>query len=654
MTAQSKNLSFKLNKDFVEQYKNVKPDFGFNGLGELTYRRTYSRVKEDGVNEEWYETIERVVNGTYTIQKNHILKEGLPWSEAKAQKSAQEMYDRMFKMKFLPGGRGLWAMGTPIVHDRGLGTALQNCAFRSTKNIDVDFASPFCFMMDASMLGTGVGFDVKGAGKVIINAPRFEGERYVHQVEDSREGWVKSLKLLLNSYVGKEPWIEFDYSKIRPAGSPIKTFGGISQGAEPLIKLHEQIRDVFDELNGKPITTTAITDVMNMIGNCVIAGNVRRSAQIALGDESEEYLDLKNYEKNPHRAEWGWASNNTVYAKLGQDYSEIAKRISLNGEPGLFWLENVSQNGRMGELKHDPAIGTNPCSEQPLEDWEFCNLVETFINRQISEDVNDYLRTLKFAYLYAKTVTLVKTQWPESNRVMMKNRRIGTSMTGIVQFYSVRGIGDLKKWSKEGYSYIQNLDKIYSEWLAIPRSIRTTTIKPSGTVSLLAGATPGLHYPESKFYIRRIRISENSPLVEEAKNAGYHVEKDFFSANTEVISFPIEIKEDVRSAKDVTIWEQLSLAALMQEVWSDNAVSVTVTFDPETEGDQIERALDYYQYKLKAVSFLPRGGVYKQMPYEEIDEVKYRELVLNLKSLDFQENTDGAGTKFCDGDTCTI
>ena len=160
--------TFQLSENFINKYKRKKPPFGFNGLGELVYMRTYSRIKNNGKNERWWETIKRVVEGTYTMQKNHIESYQLGWNAWQAQKSAQEMYDRMFNMKFLPPGRGLWAMGTSITEERGLYAALNNCAFVSTSTIKDDYSKPFCFLMDASMLGVGVGFDTKGAGEVMI------------------------------------------------------------------------------------------------------------------------------------------------------------------------------------------------------------------------------------------------------------------------------------------------------------------------------------------------------------------------------------------------------------------------------------------------------------------------------------------------------
>ena len=206
---------FTLSDNFIDKYKRKKPPFGFNGLGELVYMRTYSRIKEDGKNEKWWETIRRVVEGTYSMQKEWIDSHQLGWNPWQAQKSAQEMYDRIFNMKFLPPGRGLWAMGTPITEEKGLYAALNNCAFVSTETLKDDYSKPFTFLMDASMLGVGVGFDTKGAGQIIVKGINKKKDEEVFEIPDTREGWVESLKLLLESYFQGSAPIEFDYSKIR-------------------------------------------------------------------------------------------------------------------------------------------------------------------------------------------------------------------------------------------------------------------------------------------------------------------------------------------------------------------------------------------------------------------------------------------------------
>ena len=652
---------FVLSKNFINKYKRKKPPFGFNGLGELVYMRTYSRIKENGKNERWWETVQRVVEGTYSMQMNWIESHQLGWNPWQAQKSAQDMYERIFTMKFLPPGRGLWAMGTPITEEKGLYAALNNCAFVSTKTLKEDYSKPFCFLMDASMLGVGVGFDTKGAGEIIIKGVDENREEQTYEIPDTREGWVESLKLLLESYFHGTAPVEFDYSKIREAGEPISGFGGVASGYEPLAEVHEDIRKVLDGNSGEPITVTTIVDIMNLIGKCVVAGNVRRTAEIVFGDPyDEEYLDLKNYKVNKHRETYGWTSNNSIFAELGMDYTAAAERIVDNGEPGFAWLENMRKYSRMkngGDNKDHRVAGGNPCLEQSLESYELCCLVETFPNNH--DSFEDYARTLKYAYLYAKSVTLGKTHWSDTNRVMLRNRRIGCSVSGVAQFITNRGLGELKNWLNDGYDVIQEWDKMYSDWFAVPKSIKTTSVKPSGTVSLLAGATPGLHYPESRFYIRRIRLSKHSELLEPLEKAGYKIEPAFGSEDTTmVVEVPVDVGEGIRTAAELSIWEQFSLAAFLQRHWADNQVSCTVTFNPETEAEQIAPALNYYQYHLKGISLLPRHdyGAYQQMPYEAIDEKTYEEEVSKLGKLSFGviKNEEADIDKFCNNDSCEI
>jgi adenosylcobalamin-dependent ribonucleoside-triphosphate reductase len=572
-------------------------------------------------------------------------------------------------MKFLPPGRGLWAMGSKLVKERKVFAALNNCAFVSTENLKQDLSKPFEFMMGMSMVGVGVGFDVKGAGKLKIQKPDASESNILYPIPDSREGWIHSLKLLLLSYFQKDALHPiFNYSQIRGRGEPIKSFGGESAGPDPLIKLHDDIRTLLNNRIGSYLSVTDITDIMNLIGVCVVAGNVRRTAEIVFGDyEDEEYLKLKDYKwdektnqyigSNSKRAKYGWTSNNSIFAKVGMNYTDVAKQTGENGEPGYAWLDNMKHYARMKDEPNGKDLrvkGANPCMEQSLESYEMCCLVETFPSRADSKA--DYLRTLKFAYLYAKTVTLGQTDWVETNRVQLRNRRIGTSVSGVVQFMADNGIDELKTWLEEGYDTIKRYDDIYSEWLAIPKSIKVTSVKPSGTVSLLPGVTPGIHYPESNYYIRRVRLNVTSDMIEPLKKAGYHVEADVTAPeNTVIVSIPVAI-ENVRTLKDVSMWEQLELAAFMQHYWADNQVSCTITFQ-EHEKQDIDKALNFYQYRLKGISFLPKteAGVYPQMPYEEITENTYRTAIKNLKPLKISKMDDNIELeKFCDGDTCIL
>ena len=300
------------------------------------------------------------------------------------------------------------------------------------------------------------------------------------------------------------------------------------------------------------------------------------------------------------------------------------------------------------------ANGGNPCLEQTLESYEMCCLVETFPTRHT--DINDFTRTLKYAYLFAKTVTLGKCHWAETNRVQLRNRRIGTSVSGVAQFLENNSLDTLKQWLREGYTTIRKYDDIYSEWLAIPKSIKVTSVKPSGTVSLLAGSTPGIHFPESNYYIRRVRFSKNSDLLPSIVAGGYKVEEAMDNPETTcIVEIPV-FAGNCKTINQVTIWEQLLLAAFLQEHWADNQVSCTVTFK-EWERNQIKTALDYFQYKLKGVSFLPKtdGISYPQMPYEEITKEQYDTLMKNIVEFNSDNITEDSKPElFCDNESCII
>ena len=536
---------FRLPSSFVSAYAGATPPFGFNGLGALVYATRYSRLHPDGATRErWHETVERVVNGTFSMQRSWLTANALPFDEGAALAAAQTMYDKIFTMKFLPPGRGLWAMGTPITEERGLYAALNNCAFVSTHN-PAQPAEPYCFLFDAAMLGVGVGFDTAGSVQPVLGAAP-STPRHALAVADSREGWVAAAHALLSAHFSGAPRPALDYSAVRARGTPIRGFGGSAAGPEVLRALMEALERTLEARRGRALGVTACVDIMNLIGRAVVSGDVRQTAEIAFGDpHCAEYCGLKDYTANPARAAWGWTSNNSVYAQLGQDYAPLAARVAQAGEPGFAWLDNMRDFGRMGQprdFRDARAAGGNPCLEQTLESHELCCLVETFPAAHATFE--EFAGTLRSAFLYAKTVTLGPTHWPRSNAVMLRNRRIGTSMSGLAQFVGARGTGALVEWCERGYAVVQAEDARVSEALCIPRSIKTTCVKPSGTVSLLAGATPGVHFPEARFYIRRVRLGKEHPLVPNLRAAGYGVEAALEDPERKVvISVPVDAGE---------------------------------------------------------------------------------------------------------------
>lgn len=988
-------LSFTLPDELVDRYADRPIAWGFPvggglSLGELAFVTKYSRIKPDGTKERWHEVCRRVVEGTYSILKDHCLERRTPWNEAKALRSAAEMYDRMFTFKWLPPGRGLWMMGTRFVHEQRNAAALQNCAMIGTGTRGVPAAA--ARLMEMSMLGVGVGFDdLAAADSQVIQQPDDGG---TWRIPDTREGWCDSTRLLLEAYlVPGTRRLRYDYTGIRPAGSPIRGFGGVAAGPEPLIELHESLDRMFAGRAGQRLTSVDVGDVMNMIGRCVVAGNVRRSAEIWLGSPNDKaFLESKNPELFPERnapeTGWAWASNNSVIAQVGETYDHIIDGIVANGEPGLVWLDMCRAYGRLvdppnnrdyrvaginpcvtgdtlvavadgrnavpiaqlaeegytgpvyaivdgprgkqvgvrkcnrawktrsnaevfrvtlddgshvdatgdhrfmlrsGEYReaaklragdslmpwnstrvtsgwgtdyrlirsnvgldlrqhkhiaayygivgehihhvdgdslndrpdnligidstahlsehmrannpmHDPAVaarvsatlrdgrqagernghyghrhtadakaaigvksranwerqrdvmrtrireamarrehdgrvdatcgdcGRNArphpshvgpdgdwtcsrcrrkvrnhqvvsveligradvydlevedahnfavitrrddehaitstgvfihnCGEQPLEDGEMCTLVNTYPTR--ANGLQDFLRTLKFAYLYGKAVTLFGTHWEDTNEIMRRNHRIGTSMSGKAQFAERHGWATLRQWEDEGYAEIRRWDRVYSEWLGVRESIKVTTVKPDGTTPLLVGTTSGCGWPvDGGHYLRRMRFGVDEPIVPRLEAAGFPIETDVTDSRRVVVELPVR-GLGMRGEREVTIWEKAELAALAQRHWSDNAVSTTLSFR-EDEADQLSAVLHAFDGRLKTASFLPltEAGAYPQMPQESIDVAEFQRRHQVVRPVDTDAlyapgAVDAVGTKFCDGDQCEV
>lgn len=693
-------LSFRLRDDFVSRYARKKVNWGYdagggNSLGEIIFYTKYSRIKPDGRKERWHETCRRVIEGTYSILKEYCARKGTRWNDQKAMRSAEEAYASMFNFLWLPPGRGLWMMGTPLVNEEWNAAPLYNCAFISTEKLThhsaYEATLPFVRLMEMSMYGIGVGFDTRGAGRLTLENPT--NEEITYRVEDSREGWCESYGVLLESYFFKNrPRVKMIYDDIREKGTPLKRFGGTAAGPQPLIDLHESVRRMFDGRAGTTISDIDILDLNNLSGRAVVAGGIRRTAEIGLFQiDQKSALDAKNPMVFPERmgivvddegqivrkdgepvysdeGGWGDLSNNSVIAHVGDDLDFICDRIAINGEPGIFY-EDLSQNyGRMIDGYQDGldglVRGVNPCGEISLESHELCNLVETFPNAHDSRA--DYLRTLKFAYLYAKTVTLLPTPWPETNEVIIRNSRIGTSMSGVASFVEERGWQEMRMWADAGYQEIKSRDKQYSRWLGTRESIKEATAKPSGTVSILPGhrPSPGVNYHEySGPFMRTVRFRPDDPFVEVAREAGYRIEPDIMDPNNRVVIYFPVLGADIRNTRQVPLWEKVALAALIQEWWADNSVSATFTFNKETEADQLSSVIRAFEGRLKTLSFLPyTDGTtpYKQMPYQEIDAEEREKQAQDIKALDWKKlyNTADAkeaeGEKFCTTDKCEI
>jgi ribonucleoside-diphosphate reductase alpha chain len=454
------------------------------------------------------------------------------------------------------------------------------------------------------------------------------------------------------------------------AGKPIKTFGGVASGPEPLKVLHNTVTKLFDdylggEIDGKPYTLVMLrTDIANLIGCCVVAGNVRRSAQIALQSiDVNEFLDFKNYDVYPYRASFGWMSNNSVTLDTPNDFlklPEIAKRVIKNGEPGYLNRMNFKY-GRIGKLDErekygvleDRAIGINPCGELVLEDREVCNLAETYPSNCDSLDA--WYKAIEYATFYATTVNLLPTHLEDTNRVLAKNRRIGISISGFIQWKEKTPLSIITQALRHGYGVVRKTNNYWSDDAGVPRAIRVTTIKPSGSISKVFGVTSGAHHPPFSHVIRRVNIDNKSDLVPLLKDAGVPIEDSAYSVGTLVCEFPLNYGK-VRPATHVSLWEQASNLLLLQREWADNAVSITLYFSKDEE-DEVERVLSFIAPHTKSASLLPHTeqGVYAQMPEEGISFEEYERRKMAIKNIQWISTETAINDDvYCSGGSCEL
>lgn len=634
-----------ITQEIIDSFSDVKTPWGFNGLGYIVYKRTYARQMSNGQLEEWPQTIARCINGAQEIGANLRSDEEL------------RLFRYMLELKALLGGRFLWQLGTETVKRYGK-ASLVNCWFLSIKEID-DFA----FLMDMLLLGGGVGFSVKRENinelpkvkqNVIVSHKLTKDADFI--VPDSREGWVKLLLETLRAYfkTGKS----FTYSTIlvRGAGEEIKGFGGKASGPLPLIDGIERISVVLRNRAGKKLRSVDVLDICNIIGSIVVAGNVRRSAQIALGD-ADDYLflhakDWTNGTIPNHRA----MSNNTIYA---DSYSYMSDDFwngyNGNGEPyGLFNLALAQRKGRTSDDDIiDNCEGCNPCSEITLSSYESCVLAEIVLPKvENKEELHDIAQLL---YKVQKAVAALPSHWQKTNDIVNKNMRIGLGVTGILQAL------DKIPWLDECYNELKEFDARWSDQRGWAESIKLTTVKPSGTLSLLAGVTPGIHPAFSKFYIRRVRMASNDALVDYCKQSGFNVEfvRGFDGAidySTVVVEFPCKSSDGTMLAQDMTAVDQLSMVALLQRYWADNSVSCTVYYRKEELPDIKAWLEKNYEHSIKAISFLLHNEHgFEQAPYEEITEEIYNTMLGKVSVTNSHDGLVGViDDSDCEAGVCPI
>ena len=638
-----------LTQEFIDSYKTKTPPWGFGGLGEIVYLRTYSRpVEGTERNETWAETIQRVIEGAVQI--------GVPYTQDQAEK----LFDHMFNLRCSMSGRALWQLGTPLVKQFN-GTSLNNCYFTNIESVE-----DFELLFDYLMLGGGVGFSVERSK--IHDLPKIKsGVTVTHErtndadiiVPDSRQGWRRLLHAVLKSYF--ETGKSFTYSTIliREFGARLKTFGGTASGPGALIDGIDDICKVLDARAGKKLRSIDVLDICNIIGRIVVSGSSRRSAQIAIGDPDDVlFLRAKNWGTGNIPA-WRANSNNSIYADYYDHIlPELWKGYNGSGEPyGLLNRRLARKFGRTGEVRPDPTIeGFNPCAEIALGDGESCNLATIFLPN--IDSYEQFLEVSELLYITQKQITRMDYPYQKTTDVVRKNSRLGQSITGILQCST-----EQLSWLRKGYEHLDAFDIKYSEEHDMPRSVRLTTVQPSGTLSLLPGVTPGIHPAFARFYIRRVRFNSADPLVDACRKRGYKIQWEVGLDGREdrtkyVVEFPCESPEGSVLAKDMTAVEQLEWVASMQKDWADNAVSVTVYYRKE-ELEEIKSWLEkYYDTSIKSVSFLLHSDHnFPLPPYEQITEEEYRKTVAKIDlTTPMQQNSSNLelGLDDCATGACPV
>lgn len=637
--------------------------FKDNPLGEFVYLRTYARwIESEQRRETWVETVDRYVS---------FMRENL--GDKLAEKEYAEVREAILKQEVMPSMRAMQFAGAPA---RKCNTCFYNCTFTAPTKLD-DFAE----IMYLSMQGCGVGYAVESQN--VQQLPQIEkqtGEKLAtHVVADTKEGWCDSLTLGLKTwYAGKD--IEFDFSHIRPAGSRLRTMGGKASGPEPLRSLLGFARERILRRQGRRLRNIDAHDIICKVGECVVAGGVRRTAMISLSDlDDVELRDAKKgqfYLTDPYRSV---ANNSAVYEQKPNNTELMEEWVALmksgSGERGIFnrgSLEKTMPQRRVDFLKkkhkgkhagYIGQIGTNPCAEIILQSKQFCNLSEVIARAK--DDEKTLLRKARLASLlgtYQSTLTkfnYISKEWTDNCE---QERLLGVSITGQWDCPAVRNESTLQKMRDMAVK----TNAQYAKRFGVQPSMSVTAVKPSGTVSQTFDCSSGLHPRHSQYYIRRVRISATDSLFKLMRDQGvpHHPEvgQAAGEANTYVLEFPVKAPNGSVFKNDLTALQQLEYWKMVKLNYTEHNPSATVSVgDDEWIGvvAWVEKNWDI----IGGLSFLPRENhVYRLAPYETIDKKTYERLAANMPKVDYSklilyERTDETDQKkelACVGGTCEI
>jgi ribonucleoside-diphosphate reductase alpha chain len=617
----------------------------------------YSRfLPEQNRRENWSETVARYFN----FMEDHLQK----YSEYTMTRELRNKLEAaVVNLEVMPSMRAIMTAGKALERDN---TAGYNCSY-----LPIDDPKAFDEAMYILLCGTGVGFSVEQ--KYVNQLPEVPDQLFDSQttivVADSKEGWAKALRQLMALLYSGEI-AKWDLSKVRPAGTRLKTFGGRASGPAPLEELFKFTIAKFKGAMGRRLTSIECHDILCKIGEVVVVGGVRRSAMISLSDlQDDKMRNAKSgawWEQNGQRA---LANNSATYTQMPDTSQFLHEWTSLydshSGERGIFSREaSVKQAMKNGRRDPNYEFGTNPCSEIILRPYQFCNLTEVVVRAE--DTVEDLKRKVEIATILG-TFQATMTHFPYLRKIWQKNtedeRLLGVSLTGIL---------DNKMMGEVSAATAKNLEQLrqvavdtnlqYSGILGIPQSAAITCVKPSGTVSQLVDSASGIHTRHSPYYIRRVRGDKKDPLSQFMINAGIPAEDCVMRPeSTVVFSFPQKSPDGARIREDLTALHHLELWMQYQRHWCEHKPSVTISVK---EDEWLDVGAWVYRNfnEISGISFLPHdGGSYRQAPYEECDKAAYDALVAKMPtSIDWDslnemdDNVEGAQLLACVSGHCEI
>lgn len=626
----------KLNERVLQQLSKQPVPWG--PVGEVVYKRTYAQRlfqdEADSPREEFIDTLRRVINGLLDI--------GAAYTEDEISYLAYYFYN----LKCLPSGRAMWQLGMPTVQRIG-GDSLQAC-WHVKMN---DPIKPFCFTLEELMLGGGVGFNIMP--EIVYSMPEVKYSPDITRVTDwdcdliltdNREGWVEFLRRVLTSffYTGKN--LRYNTECIRGKGAPIRSFGGTASGPEDLVFGIGEICKILSRRKGYKLRPIDVLDIQNILAMIVVAGNVRRSAQIACGSgQDREFLNAKMWSTGSI-PKWRQQSNNTCIEsdirRLHPDFWKGYETDPATGYPygeayGLFNPTISTKYGRLCDgldYRPDPRVsGPNPCGEITLEDGECCNLGEQFLVN--IKDESEWHRIASLLLKAQKTISTLPFLHEETNKVVKENHRLGLGVTGFTAAHHLRDAGIFSRV----YRHIEEEDRKYSKLIGCKPSIKLTTVKPSGTLSKLAKGCPsGANAAYALHQLLRITFAADNPMLSKYRDAGYRVEVkqnidgslDFGSM---LVVFPIRYPDGTATDSTTSAIQQLENQHFLQTYWADNAVSMTVQYKEEEWPGCKKYLEDNYSDHIKAISFSRHLHGFPQAPNVEITKDEYLAYVGSLK-----------------------